>query len=106
MYQAMKVVIITERTILEAVCRIIEEMGATGYTHTTAGGKGSRGIRSQDRAAISGVMTNVKIETIVADRETAESISDAVAARFFEDYSGITYIEQVEIVRPHKFKLK
>jgi len=30
-------------------------------------------------------------------------IADEVAATFFNDYSGITYFEEVEILRPEKF---
>jgi nitrogen regulatory protein PII len=105
MHTAMKVVIITERTILDGVADLIEAAGATGYTHVEAGGKGSRGKRSLRRPQISGVMSNVKIETIVSDRETAEALIEAVATRYFQNYSGIAYVEPVEILRPHKFKV-
>ena len=44
-YKATKIVIITEKIILEGVTEIIEKAGASGYTIVTAGGKGSRGIR-------------------------------------------------------------
>ena len=103
MHAATKVVIITERVILEGVCKLIEAHGATGYTHMSAGGKGSRGVRSQNSPQISSVSSNVKIETIVADHAMAVAISEAVAKRYFDNYSGITYLEPVEIVRPHKF---
>ena len=105
MHEAMKIVIITERSILEGVAAILEEKGATGYTHTPAGGNGSRGVRNLGRAAGSGLQTNVRIESIVADRTAAEGIIEAVAERYFEDYSGIAYVMPVEILRPHKFKV-
>ncbi|MEL6914623.1 MAG: P-II family nitrogen regulator [Pseudomonadota bacterium] len=105
MFAAQKVVIITERSILDGVAAIIEEKGATGYTHTAAGGKGSRGMRRLQRAAVSGLQTNVRIEVIVADKEAAEAIIEAVAERYFENYSGIAYVMPVEILRPHKFKV-
>ncbi|AHM03220.1 hypothetical protein roselon_00806 [Roseibacterium elongatum DSM 19469] len=105
MYDATKLVIITERTILDGVTALIEQGGATGYTHVDAGGKGSRGKRSASRPGISGVMSNVKIESIVADRKTAEEIITAVATKYFQHYSGIAYVEPVEILRRHKFEV-
>ena len=102
-HMATKIVIITEKLILEKVKRVIEAAGATGYTIVAAGGKGSRGVRASGRAAVVDAFTNVKVEVITANREAAVNIADEVAARFFEDYSGITYLENVEILRPDKF---
>ncbi|MEM9756981.1 MAG: DUF3240 family protein [Pseudomonadota bacterium] len=105
MYTATKLVIITERTILDGVTDLIDAGGATGYTHVDAGGRGSRGKRSAARPGIGGVMSNVKIESIVSDRAQAEAIISAVAERYFQNYSGVAYVEPVEILRPHKFKV-
>jgi nitrogen regulatory protein PII len=102
-YKATKVVIITEKLILEQVARVIESTGAKGYTVVAAGGKGSRGVRPANRAAVVDEFSNVKIEVITGDREAANRIADEVAERFFDNYSGITYLEEVEILRPHKF---
>ncbi|MEO0676722.1 MAG: P-II family nitrogen regulator [Pseudomonadota bacterium] len=105
MHAATKIVFITERSILEGIAEIVEQMGATGYTHTPAGGKGSRGVRRLRGAAVSGVQTNVRIEVIVADRDVAEKMIEAVADTYFENYSGIAYVMPVEILRPHKFRV-
>ena len=102
-YKATKVVIITEKLILPKVTALIEAEGARGYTITPTGGKGSRGIRSTSRASVVDEFSNVKIEVITGSKETASKIADLVASRFFENYSGITYLEEVEILRPHKF---
>ena len=40
---------------------------------------------------------------ITATHITAEEIAVDVAERFFQNYSGITYLEDVEILRSHKF---
>jgi len=40
---------------------------------------------------------------ITASREMADEIADKVAAQYFNNYSGITYLEEVEILRVHKF---
>lgn len=102
-HKATKIVIITEKLIVEGVTTIIEEAGASGYTMVQAAGKGSRGVRSSGRPAVVDAFANVKIEVITATRAMAEQIADKVAARYFENYSGITYLEEVEILRPHKF---
>lgn len=106
MYPATKIVIITETSILDGVASLLEEHGASGYTYTAAGGKGSRGIRRIDRAPqVASILENVKIEAIVPDHEVAERITQAVVDAYFEHYSGITYIVPVEILRPAKFKV-
>jgi len=106
MHTATKIVIITERSILEGIADLLEEHEATGYTYTSAGGKGSRGKRRIDRVPqIAGILENVKIEVIVPDHDVAERITEAVVAAYFDNYSGITYLEPVEILRPGKFKI-
>ncbi|WP_078549225.1 P-II family nitrogen regulator [Litchfieldia alkalitelluris] len=104
LHKAEKVVIITEKLILKGVCQIIEAYGGTGYTIVAAGGKGSRNVRStSDRAAVVDDFANVKIEVIVKSKTIAETIMNQVAKKYFENYSGITYVEDVEILRPKKF---
>ena len=101
--KATKIVIITEKLIFDKVAQIIEEAGGTGYTVVAAGGKGSRGVRTPGRASVVDAFSNVKVEVIVSHRDIADKIADMVAERFFSDYSGITYLEEVEILRPYKF---
>jgi len=103
MYKATKLVIITERVIQDGVTALIDAGGATGWTHVEAGGRGSRGKRSARHPGVGGVMGNVKIEAIVADHDIAEAIITSVSEKYFQNYSGIAYVEPVEILRPHKF---
>ncbi len=104
LHKAEKVVIITERIIVKGVCDVIEACGATGYTIVAAGGKGSRNIRStSERASVVEDFTNVKIDVIVNDKSMAERIMDQITEKYFQHYSGITYMEYVEILRPKKF---
>ena len=102
-HKATKIVIITEKLIFDGVVQIIEDAGASGYTMVAAGGKGSRGVRTSGQAAVVDAFANVKIEVITASREMADEIADKVAAQYFDNYSGITYLEEVEILRVHKF---
>ncbi|MGC9504812.1 P-II family nitrogen regulator [Baaleninema sp.] len=101
--QATKLVIVTEKLLLKKIVKIIDEAGATGYTVMEAGGKGSRNVRSSGQPSVSDTYSNVKIEVLTANRDVAVKISDEVAERFFEDYSGITYLCDAEVLRAHKF---
>lgn len=100
-HKAKKLVIITEKTITDGVADIIEQCGATGYTITPASGKGSRGVRSSHH--VHDATANVKFEVIVSRPELADDIAAQVSERYFNNYSGITYAEDVEILRPQKF---
>ncbi len=102
-HKAKKVVVITEKYITAKVAKLIEDCGASGYTVSSAGGQGSRGKRSEGRGGVSEAYANVKFEVIVAEEEMAVKIANTVAETFFENYSGITYLENVEIIRPQKF---
>ncbi len=101
--QASKLVIVTEKLLLKQIAKIIDDAGATGYTVLAAGGKGSRNIRSSGHPNVSDTYSNVKIEVLTANREMALKISDEVAAQFFANYSGMTYICEAEILHAHKF---
>lgn len=101
--QASKLVIVTEKLLLKKITKIIDEAGATGYTVMEAGGKGSRNVRSSGQPNVGDAYSNIKIEVLTANRDIALKISDEVAAEFFEDYSGITYLCEAEVLHAHKF---
>jgi nitrogen regulatory protein PII len=102
--QASKLVIVTEKVLLKKIAKIIDDAGATGYTVVDAGGKGSRNVRSSGRPTVSESFANIKFEVLTPNREMAVKISDEVAARFFDDYSGIAYLCSVmEVLHAHKF---
>jgi nitrogen regulatory protein PII len=98
-----KLVIVTEKLLLKQIAKIIEDAGASGYTVMAAGGKGSRNVRSTGHPHVSESYSNIKIEVLTANREIALKISDEVATQFFDNYSGITYICQAEVLHAHKF---
>jgi nitrogen regulatory protein PII len=100
---ASKLVIITEKLLLKKVAKIIDQAGATGYTVLETGGKGSRNIRSSGQPTVGDTQSNIKFEVLTPTREMALKISDEVAAQFFEDYSGITYLCEAEVLHAHKF---
>ncbi|NJN23477.1 MAG: hypothetical protein HC810_02550 [Acaryochloridaceae cyanobacterium RL_2_7] len=102
--QATKLVIVTEKLLLKKIGKIIDKAGAPGYTVVEAGGKGSRNVRSSGNPTVSDSFSNVKFEVLTPNREMAVQISDEVAAKFFDDYSGITYLcDVMEVLHAHKF---
>ena len=102
-YKAKRVSIVTEKLNERDIERIVEEAGATGYTVFEGSGKGSHGVKTRDRPSMVEGFSLVKIEVVVADRETAEAIAERVAATCFKHYSGIVYIDEVEVLRREKF---
>lgn len=101
--QANKLVIVTEKLLLKQIAKVIEEAGASGYTVSAAGGKGSRNVRSSGQPTVSDTYSNIKIEILTPNRDMALKISDQVASQFFDDYSGIIYICQAEVLHAHIF---
>ena len=101
--KANKLVIITEKILLKKIVKIIDEAGASGYTVLETGGKGSRNVRSSGQPTVSDINSNIKFEILTRERDMAIKISDEVAARYFDDYSGIAYICDAEVLHAHKF---
>lgn len=102
-HKATRISIIAEKLIQDGITRILDDAGATGYSLFEGGGKGAHGPHPLQRAAVVTDFSIIKIEVILADRETAEAIAEAVSDRYFETYSGIIYLDDVEILRPGKF---
>jgi nitrogen regulatory protein PII len=97
-----KLVIITEKVLLSKVIKIIQAAGATGYTVMAAGGVGSRNTRSSGQPAVSDTFSNVKLEVITASEDLARNIADQVAKKYFDNFSGITYLDDVEVLYAHR----
>ncbi len=91
------VTIITERIFRDDIIEEIKSFGATGYTLTDTTGAGSRGVRASDWEG-----KNVKIEVVV-NKEVGDKIIDAVADKYFENYSVIAYVYPVRVVRGDKY---
>lgn len=76
----------------------LETLGAHGYTVTDARGKGSRGRRD----ATWGPHANIRVEVLCAEM-TARVICAALRERYYDDYSMVLFIADVEVLRPDKF---
>jgi nitrogen regulatory protein PII len=100
---AKKLVIVTEKILLKKIANIIDESGATGYTVVETGGKGSRNVRSSGQPNVSDTQANIKFEVLTENRDMAENIADQVGVKFFNDYAGIAYICDAEVLYGHSF---
>lgn len=100
---AKKLVIVTEKVLLKKITKIIDEAGATGYTVVETGGKGSRNVRSSGQPSVSDTKANIKFEVLTENRDMAENIADQVGVKFFNDYAGIIYICDTEVLYGHSF---
>ncbi|PWN05458.1 P-II family nitrogen regulator [Rhodohalobacter mucosus] len=103
-HKAKKVVIIAEKMLSEKICRIIDASGARGYTVVPAGGRGAHHKHyTSERASVVDDFATVRIEVVVNNKTTAEEIGNQVVEQCFDKYSGIVYLEDVEVLRPGKF---
>ncbi len=100
---ATKLVIVTEKLLLTKIAKIIKKAGATGYTVVDAGGEGSRNVRSSGQLTVSNTSSNVKIEVLTDSRDMALEISDEITLNYFDDYSGIVYLCEAEVLSANKF---
>ena len=100
---ASMLVIVTEKLLLKKIAKVIDSAGATGYTVVEAGGKGSRNVRSSGAPSVGGSLSNIKIEVLTDSRDMAIRISDEVSAKFFDNYSGIAYLCDAEVLSAHQF---
>lgn len=92
------VTIVTESALESTLCKVLRELGASGYTVSNARGSGSRGVRDAGWAS-SG---NIRIE-VVCDEAVAERIADHLRENYYDDYAMILFESDVRVLRPGKF---
>jgi len=95
-----RVTIIGDSTVEYRLLNEIKGFGATGYTCLHVHGQGASGVRP--RHAEPG---NTKIE-VIATPELAQQIIEHVAKHYFETYAMIAFLDDVEVLRGHKFGAK
>ena len=92
------VTIICEPVLSSQILAHSQGLGATGFTMTEVKGQGN-GEKS------SGEIPDLKSKIqIVAEPQLALKIMKALAEKFFENYSLITYSSDISILRPEKFE--
>jgi hypothetical protein len=90
--------VVCEAALETTLLRDLEALDARGYTVTDARGKGSRGRRD----ATWGPHANIRVE-VLCTAETALAISAALRERYYDNYSMILFVADVEVLRPEKF---
>jgi nitrogen regulatory protein PII len=101
-HKAKQVVIITEAVIADSVIELITRLGAKGYTLQGVTGKGERGVRAG--TGFSNIYKNMRVE-VITNEKVARAIAEAVAQEFFDNYAGIVYLHDVEVIRAAKYGL-
>ena len=99
--QATKLVIITEKLLFEHIVAVVETAGASGYTVTAADGKGQRTARPMRHPVLSDALVKMKLEVITTDEKIAQAIADEVASKYFDNFSGIIYLDKVDVLYAH-----
>lgn len=94
------VTIVTEGLLKEKIIALLKRHACSGFTVSCADGEGSRGVRASDWEG-----PNLKIESIVSE-ETAEIIVEELSEKFFENYSLVAWITDVQVLRGEKFATK
>ncbi len=102
-FKATRISIIAEKLIQNGIIQILDQAGATGYSLFEGGGKGQHGLHATHHPSIVDDFAIVKVEAIVASRETAEEIAQRIAEDYFDTQSGVIYLHDVEVLRPEKF---
>jgi nitrogen regulatory protein PII len=90
--------VITEAAIEQTLLRELDDLGVRGYTVSDVRGKGSRGVRDAawDESA------NIRLE-VICPRAQAEAVVGHLLTRYYADYAMVTFLQEVEILRPEKF---
>lgn len=90
--------VITEAAMEKTILRDLKQLGVRGYTVLDARGQGSRGVRD----AAWGEAANIRIE-VICTRALAEIVLQDFLTRYYDNYAMVTFLQEVEIVRPDKF---
>ncbi len=90
--------IVCEADLERPLAALLSTMGAGGYTITDARGHGAHG----ERNGLWPSSTNIRIE-VLCDQTLAEKIAAELQARYYKGYGMITFIADVQVLRPNKF---
>ncbi len=100
MHRRKKVEIVTEVIQAPRIVAMIEKAGAKGYTVIpNVSGKGRRGVRGD--GDVVNVFRNALVIVITTEEIAARVVEEA--HRLLENYAGIVYVSDVEVVREDHF---
>ena len=96
-----------KRKLLTIICEIdierklsddVMALGAHGYTVTEARGRGAGG----ERDAAWGPSGNIRME-VICDAAVAQAIAERLRKNYFDHFSMVLYLSDVEVLRDDKF---
>lgn len=93
-----RVTIVCEAFGIEAVTRLLREVGAHGYTLFPVEGDGSRGKRAADTREFANIQVGVLVPPAASGR-----LLEALGRDLFPRFGKIVYESGVRVRRPHKF---
>lgn len=93
-----KITIVAERLLHDQVIDLLKKHQVSGWTAQSVTGEGSRGLRASEWEG-----SNVQIYTLVPEA-LAEAIMADIAEHYFENWSVVVYSQDVEVLRPDKYK--
>ena len=91
--------IVCEADLERTLVSLLSAHGAGGYTITDARGHGAHG----ERDGLWPPSANIRIE-VLCDEQLATTIAADLQARYYEGYGMITFISDVQVLRPDKFR--
>jgi nitrogen regulatory protein P-II 2 len=95
---SLKLITIIGESVLESrLLGELKQLGAKGYTVTSAHGEGSRGVRAGELPG-----DDVRIETIVSP-VVADRILSHVATNYFANYAVVAFVSDIGVVRGDRY---
>ena len=92
------ITVICERTLEQELTQAVSTLGASGYTVSDARGKGAHGLRDASWPE----NANIRIE-ILCDEPIASRILDLLVDNYYANYTLVTFVGDVGVLRPGKF---
>ena len=92
-----RIVIIFQDNLEERLAKDLKALGTKGYTVDKVRGSGLDGARTSEWEG-----ENIRMVTVCAP-EVAYKILEHLQSHYFEQYAGIVYMSDVEVVRGERF---
>lgn len=90
--------VITEAAIEHVLIKDMDKLAIKGYTISDARGKGSHGVRDASWEESS----NIRLE-VICSRAQAEQLLAHLQEHYYSDYSMVSFLSEIEVMRPTKF---
>ena len=97
-YPMKRVTIVCESLAREPVLKMIESMGAHGWTLFSVQGSGHQGERPSDIPEFS----NIQVEVIVPPK-VSDSLLQGLQSELFKKFAMVAYEQDIRVLRPEKF---